>query len=128
MLAVKAQEDHFMLSYPFFRVAVVTVLASLFIAMGAAFTFGQQGGAPAQNQAQETWEGTLDYATLKLRLVLKVAKAGDGSLKATLISLDQGKREFSINSLPYQDSFRHFELPEIEASFTGGGSHDGSEI
>ena len=40
------------------------------------------------------WNGKLTVGTAELRLVLHITKAADGSLKATLDSIDQGAPGF----------------------------------
>jgi hypothetical protein len=117
-----------MFSSNFINTAKISALLLFIFPLGAAVAFARPASVFPQDDQQEIWEGTLDHVTYKLRLVLKVSKAGDRSFKATLVSLDQGNKEFPIHSLAYEDSFVHFELPEIEASFTGGLSRDGSEI
>jgi hypothetical protein len=51
------------------------------------------------------WQGTLDAAGTKLRLVLHISKAPDNSLKATLDSLDQkGANGIPVSSVSLKDS------------------------
>lgn len=77
---------------------------------------------------QGNWRGTLTSAVGKLRLVLKVSKAADGSLKATMDSPDQRAPDLAVDSITSNDSYVHFEMEAIGASFDGGLSSDGSEI
>jgi pimeloyl-ACP methyl ester carboxylesterase len=75
-----------------------------------------------------SWEGVLNSAAGKLRLVLKLSTATDGALKATLVSLDQGAGEVAVDTITFKDSYLHFEMKSIQASFDGGLSRDNSEI
>lgn len=77
---------------------------------------------------QGNWRGTLNSQVGKLRLILKVSKAADGKLKATMDSPDQRAPDLAVDSITLSDSYVHFEMEAIGASFDGGLSHDGSEI
>ena len=58
-----------------------------------------------QNNAgiEGNWLGTLDAGGVKLRLVLKVSKAPDGSLSAKLDSPDQGAKDLPIDTIAQKD-------------------------
>lgn len=73
------------------------------------------------------WEGALNSAAGKLRLVLKISRVGD-AYKAAMDSPDQGAVDLAVDSLTFDDSFLHFEMKDIQASFDGGLSRDGGEI
>lgn len=73
------------------------------------------------------WEGTLNSAAGKLRLVLKISKVGD-AFKAAMDSPDQGAVDLAVDVLTFEDSFLHFEMKDIQASFDGGLGRDGGEI
>ena len=77
---------------------------------------------------QGNWQGALNARFGKFRLVVKVSKAADGKFKATLDSPDQGAADLPVDTISFQDSCVRFELKEIQASFDGGLSRDGSEI
>jgi hypothetical protein len=74
------------------------------------------------------WQGAVDMSGSTLRLVLKIAKAADGSFTAFLDSPDQGAQNLPINSLTATDSNLSFEMKYIFASFQGTLSKDGNEI
>lgn len=74
------------------------------------------------------WQGTLVTTAGRLRLVLKISGGGDGKLKATMDSPDQRAPDLAVDSINLTDSFVHFEMEAIGASFDGGLSRDGSEI
>lgn len=75
-----------------------------------------------------SWQGIVDAGGNKLTLILKIAKAADGSFTAFLDSPDQGAQNLPINSLTATDSALSFEMKYIGASFQGTPSKDGSEI
>ena len=54
-------------------------------------------------RAQEVtgdWQGTLSAGTLALHLVLPIRTGADGSLQATLDSVDQGANRIPVVSIP----------------------------
>src|ERR1044072_5235276 len=61
------------------------------------------------------WEGAIEVSGQTLRLVLKIAKAADGSFTALLDSPDQGAQSLPINSLTATDSAVSFEMKYIGA-------------
>ncbi|MBS1811396.1 MAG: alpha/beta fold hydrolase [Acidobacteria bacterium] len=73
----------------------------------------------AANNAQELWEGILDVGAAKLKLVLKLAKAADGSYTATLDSPDQGAFDLPIDVVTVKDQTLHFEMKRLGASYEG---------
>ena len=94
----------------------------------------QKGDGPAnivdsnRQNIQGDWRGTLNSQVGKLRLILKVSKAADGRLRATMDSPDQRAPDLAVDSITFEDSYVHFEMEAIGASFDGGLSRDGSEI
>src|SRR6185369_16622850 len=64
------------------------------------------------------WEGTLNSAAGKLRLVLKISKVGD-AFKAAMDSPDQGAVDLAVDMFTFEDSFVHFVMNDIQASFDG---------
>jgi pimeloyl-ACP methyl ester carboxylesterase len=112
---------------------------TMLFALGSAVGFAnaarayQKTPSPAANvetvrSIQGNWRGTLNSQVGKLRLVLKVSKAADGTLKATMDSPDQRAPDLAVDTITLKDSYVHFEMDAIGASFNGGLSRDGSEI
>jgi len=62
----------------------------------------------APQSIQGNWQGTFNSPVGKLRLILKVSKAADGRLKATMDSPDQGVADLQIDTLTFKDSYLHF--------------------
>ncbi|MFY9556055.1 MAG: alpha/beta fold hydrolase [Blastocatellia bacterium] len=118
----------------FFR----TVLVILFVSGYAAVTSNadprfqtandKRSDVDLAQRIQGSWQGTINSPAGKLRLVLKVSKATDGNLKATLDSPDQGATDLPVDSISFKDSYLRFEMKMIQATFDGGLSRDGSEI
>lgn len=99
-----------------FRVAQLLVLA-LFAACLA----------QAQDVAGD-WQGVLDTGQGQLHLVLHLTKAADGSLGATIDSLDQGANGIPVASVTLKDSKLSLGVDAVNGSYEGKVSADASEI
>ena len=71
------------------------------------------------------WEGTLDVEAAKLRLVLKVSKAADGTLAAKMDSLNQGANDLPVDVINLKESTVHFEMKPLFAEFDGTVNKEG---
>lgn len=89
---------------------------------------GQSNVASNRQGIEGSWQGVLNSGVGKLRLVLKVSKASDGALKASMDSPDQGATNLPVDTITFKDAVLHFEMKQIEANFDGGLSRDGSEV
>jgi hypothetical protein len=74
------------------------------------------------------WNGKLTVGTAELRLVLHVTKAPDGSLKATLDSIDQGTPGIPVNAVTLKDSKLDLTVDAVHGTYTGKVNADASEI
>jgi uncharacterized protein len=74
------------------------------------------------------WHGTLDAGSIKLRLVLKISSAADGSLVGTLDSVDQRRHDLPINSITQNGAAIRFEMKSTNAVYEGKLSSDQQEI
>jgi len=84
--------------------------------------------ANAQDIAGD-WQGTLDAAGSKLRLVLHISKAPDNSLKATLDSLDQeGANGIPVSSVSLKDSKLSLGVEVIHGAYKAKVAPDGNSI
>jgi len=72
------------------------------------------------------WQGTLDTGMGHLRLVLHITKAGDGNLKATLDSPDQGIAGMPVDSISLEGGKLHFTLNAAKGSYDGTLKNNGS--
>jgi pimeloyl-ACP methyl ester carboxylesterase len=90
----------------------------------------QQAATPAQatSGVEGNWQGALDVGNFKLRLVLKISRAADGTLKATVDSLDQSAKDLVVDTITFQDGTLKFEMKALSASFSGNLSKDGAEL
>ncbi len=85
------------------------------------------GAAYAQNIVGD-WQGTLKAGAAELRLVLHITKADDGSLKATLDSVDQGANGIPVNQVTLKDSKLNLNIEAVHGAYEGTVNSDGSEI
>lgn len=81
----------------------------------------------AQNVAG-TWQGTLQTPQRALRLVMKVTRADDESLKAMFYSIDQGGQGIAATAVTLQGSAFKVTIPAIGGSYEGKLSADGTTI
>ena len=81
------------------------------------------GGPPAHaapgRGPEGTWLGVLDLGPIKLRLAFHVDRLPDGSLHATLDSLDQGATGIPVDHATVTGAMVRFELTKLHASFEG---------
>jgi hypothetical protein len=68
---------------------------------------------------EETWQGTLDAGMATFHLVLHLAKADDGGLKASIDSVDQNAYGITVSSATEKDATLKLTLPGIGASYEG---------
>ena len=83
--------------------------------------------AHAQDIAGD-WQGTLSAGGMELRLVLHLTKATDGSLKATLDSIDQGANGIPVSSITLKDSKLHLGVDAVHGTYDGTVAADAKTI
>ena len=93
----------------------------------AAFIALAAGASHAQNIAGD-WQGTLKAGGAELRLVLHVAKNADGTLKATLDSVDQGANGIPVTSISLKDSKLNLAVDAVHGTYEGKVTADANEI
>lgn len=96
-------------------------------ARAAASTPQQSSGGNA-SEIQGEWPGVLDLGATKLRLVLNLSKATDGTLKATVDSPDQGAMGLPVDTVTFTGGVLRFEMKQLIAVYEGTLSRDGSQI
>jgi uncharacterized protein len=72
----------------------------------------------AQNVSGD-WNGTLNTGTGELRLVLHIARNADGTLKATLDSIDQGANGIPVTSATLKDSHLSLKVDAVNGTYEG---------
>lgn len=74
------------------------------------------------------WQGTLNTGAGELRLVLHISKAQDGSLKATLDSIDQAANGIPVAAISLKDSKLNLTVAAVHGSYEGTVNNDATEI
>jgi pimeloyl-ACP methyl ester carboxylesterase len=74
------------------------------------------------------WRGSLRAPGSELRLALHVTKSADGSLHATLDSLDQGALGIPVSAIEVKDGHVTLEVAAVAGSYSGTFNADGTEI
>jgi uncharacterized protein len=98
------------------RIFILAVLT-----MAATLAYGQD--------VTGDWQGTLSAGGAELRLVLHLAKSPDGSLKATLDSIDQpGANGIPVNSVTLKDFQLHLGIDAIHGTYDGKIAPDARTI
>jgi uncharacterized protein (TIGR03435 family) len=75
-----------------------------------------------------TWQGTIQTPQRPLRLVMKVTRADDESLKATFYSIDQTPQGIPTSGVTLQGTTFKLTIPAIGGGYEGKLSADGSTI
>lgn len=85
----------------------------------------------AQNIAG-TWQGALKAngpnGSVELRLVVKISRADDESLKATFYSIDQNPTPINANSCTLKGSSLKISISQLNGTYEGTVSSDGNSI
>ena len=95
------------------------ILATLAVSLASA--------AHAQNIAGD-WQGTLKAGEAELRLVLHLTKGTDGSLSATLDSVDQGANGIPVSSVSFKDSKLNLTVDAVKGTYEGTVNADATAI
>jgi hypothetical protein len=74
------------------------------------------------------WQGTLSTPNGDLRLVLHITEGGDGSLTATLDSVDQNANGIPVTTVMFKDSKLTLEVEAVHGTYEGTVNSDGTEI
>src|ERR1700735_5460998 len=75
------------------------------------------------------WQGTLSAGGAELRLVLHIQKAADGSLSATLDSIDQaGANGISVTSITLKNAQLNLTIDSLHGTYEGNVAPDGTKI
>jgi len=83
--------------------------------------------AHAQDIAGD-WRGALNTGMGELHLVLHIRKAADGTLNATLDSVDQGANGIPVNSVTLKDSKLSLDVEAVHGTYEGRLDADAKTI
>jgi hypothetical protein len=74
------------------------------------------------------WLGKISAGGAELRVALHISKSADGSLKATLDSLDQGANGIPVGPITLTDSKLNFTVPAVNGNYEGKVDSAGAVI
>lgn len=74
------------------------------------------------------WQGTLSAGGAELRLILHIAKEADGSLKATLDSVDQNSNGIPVSSITFKNSNLSLGIDAVHGTYEGKLAPDGKTL
>jgi pimeloyl-ACP methyl ester carboxylesterase len=96
-----------------------------------AFNTGEVALAPKEHAAgtvKTSYEGILAAGGQKIRLVVNLFKAPDGSYSASLDSPDQGAEGLKVDVVTLKDGALHLDMKQTGISYDGKMSADGSAV
>jgi hypothetical protein len=99
-----------------------SVLFALLLFLPMAMGQKAPNAAPAKKASSSVagdWHGTLQEGAQHLRLVLHIKQAADGTLSATLDSLDQGVNGIPIDKISFQNGKLSFTSTAVHGSYDG---------
>jgi len=85
-------------------------------------------GALNAQEVTGDWLGTLSTNGVELHLALHISKAADGSLKATVDSLDQGANGIPVGPITLVDSKLNFTVAAVNGGYEGKVNSGGTVI
>ena len=65
------------------------------------------------------WEGAIEAGGNRLRILLKLSRAADGSATGTMISVDQGNQEFPVSSITISDKQLKLDVRAVGGTYNG---------
>ena len=80
----------------------------------------------ADNSIEGIWMGALKVSVAGLRVVFKISKNEDGSLKAAMDSPDQGAENIPVSKVTFEDGKLHLESQVVMGSYDGTLQPDGT--
>lgn len=95
---------------------------------GLAVFFALGVSAMLAQEIAGDWQGTLNTGVGELRLVLHVTKDTDGTLHATLDSIDQGANGIPVSKVTLNDAKLHLGVDAVQGAYDGTVSSNGSVI
>jgi pimeloyl-ACP methyl ester carboxylesterase len=122
VFALREQREY-LARYKSFHTKFMSRIVLWIVTLGMLFGHSLQG-----SEIVGQWQGTLAVAG-GLRIVLRITKAEDGALTATLSSIDQSPEEFPVPSISFDGSTLRFSAPLIfRARYEGIPRADGTSI
>lgn len=83
---------------------------------------------PIAHELEGTWEGTAEFESGSLRLVLAMSNQPDGAAVASVVNLDEGSLRVPVSAIAYRASTVTLDLDIVGGSYTGVLNGPGTEI
>jgi len=116
----------------FMRPAYKRIAALFLCALIATLIAAGQDSKPAARNPSSSiagdWQGTLQAGVQQLHLVLHITQSADGSLKASLDSVDQNANGIGIDKISFQEGKLSFISNDVHGTYEGKLNAGGSEI
>ena len=80
----------------------------------------------AENGIEGIWVGALKVSVTELRVVFKISRNEDGSLKAAMDSPDQGAENIPVSKVTFENGKLHLESEIVRGTYDGALQADGS--
>jgi hypothetical protein len=106
-------------------IGIFTIVAVVAVALSARC---DAQTTAAGNSLAGNWLGTLNAGGTELRLVLHMVAARDGSLTATIDSLDQGVNNIPVTSVTLKDTKLSLVIDAVHGTYDGTVNKDASAI
>jgi len=82
----------------------------------------------AEKSVEGNWQGALKVGPMELRLAFKITKKKDGSLSATMDSIDQGAKDIPVDEVTWKNPDLKMDLKKLGGIFEGKANKELSEI
>lgn len=103
----------------FRKTSGVVLAALMFLSVATAQKAPNAGAKKTASPVAGDWQGTLEAGGQQLHLALHIKQAADGTLSATLDSLDQGANGIVIDKISFQNGTLSFSSSAIHGSYEG---------
>jgi uncharacterized protein len=116
---LKLDKSCLALAISFFALAVISMSSAQAPAVRKPQSQSQPQAQRRPATLEGRWTASLEAGEAILHLVLHISKAEDGSLKATIDSLDQGVYGIEVTFFTQKDAIVQFNVSSVGASFEG---------
>jgi uncharacterized protein len=107
-----------------FTAVLVSTLCAVYSTAAQTSSPTQAHAAPQVQAIEGNYSGTLQAGEAQLHLILHLTKSANGSLRATLDSLDQSVYAIEASSISFSSSTLKLEVASVGAHFDGRVSAD----
>ncbi|HEV2945968.1 MAG TPA: alpha/beta fold hydrolase [Gemmataceae bacterium] len=108
---------------------VAVLIAAAFLNLPQLFADDPAKPKADSKSVEGTWQGSLKAGVVELRLAFKITKKKDGSLTATMDSIDQGAKDIPVDVVTWKEPDLRMEL-KVPGNpvFEGKANKDRTEI